>query len=56
MAVVTDIRPLPGGTWLAMCECGLDQVCADNDAAWDWLLEHECAAIDVEAEQRTVPL
>lgn len=56
MAVVTDIRPLPGGAWLAMCECGLEQLVPDRDAAWDWLLEHQCNVIDLEAEHASMQL
>lgn len=49
IVMVTDIRPLPGDTWLAMCDCGLEQLVPDRDAAWDWLLEHDCQAIDLES-------
>lgn len=44
--MVTDIRPLPGDSWLAMCECGLFERVHDKDTAWTWLLEHECPVYD----------
>ena len=44
--MVTDVRPLPGGTWLAMCDCGLDEVGPDKDTATDWLLVHECVPVE----------
>ena len=51
-----DVLPHVDG-WLAVCECSLRRTFADQAVAWTWLVEHDCAALEI-PEQRsrdTVP-
>jgi hypothetical protein len=54
--VVTAIRPLPGRTWLGMCECGLESLCPDQESALVWLQDHECAEFEPYNESLFVSL
>ena len=47
--VLSDVQPLPGGLWLATCECGEEHRFRDQEQAWRWLLEHLCF-LDDEAD------
>jgi hypothetical protein len=40
---VIDIIPDEQGRWLATCDCALWTVHDEIDAAWHWVLEHDCA-------------
>jgi hypothetical protein len=40
-----DVVPTSGGHWLAKCDCGLTDAYAQQPDAWQWLLDHDCAAV-----------
>lgn len=38
-----DVVPTADRGWLASCDCGRSERFAEQELAWHWLIDHECA-------------